>query len=132
MKNTARAFAAFVLANLYQLRHRLAPHGTSCRREARRSGEMPEQRRSSAADRARHASVQRQQRAITPTDTRHDAATSPVQSFLSSTRRLESANNADTVTLAHQHAFAPPHTRRSSSGRKRDCTNERASYRTRL
>ena len=28
MKNTTRAYAAFALANLYQLRHRLAPHGT--------------------------------------------------------------------------------------------------------
>jgi IS5 family transposase len=28
MKNTTRAYAAFALANLYQLRHRLAPQGT--------------------------------------------------------------------------------------------------------
>ena len=42
---------------------------------------MPDHRRSSAADRARHGSVQRQHRSSTPPDTRHDAATSPVQSF---------------------------------------------------
>jgi IS5 family transposase len=28
MKNTTRAYTAFALANLYRLRHRLAPQGT--------------------------------------------------------------------------------------------------------
>jgi IS5 family transposase len=28
MKNTARAYAAFALANLYRLRHKLAPQDT--------------------------------------------------------------------------------------------------------
>ena len=40
-KNTARAFTEFALANLYQLRNRLAHQGTSCRRERRGSGAMP-------------------------------------------------------------------------------------------
>jgi IS5 family transposase len=35
MKNTVRALAAFALANLFLARKRLAPAGTSCRRECR-------------------------------------------------------------------------------------------------
>jgi Transposase DDE domain len=40
-KNTARAFAAFALANLYLVRKRLTPCGTQCARERRVRGETP-------------------------------------------------------------------------------------------